>query len=498
GTARLADIDVITANSFSVELETDAVTLPAPMGESNPVRDFDADGDQALLRIDGGMNLNNLPGIDVTNPADVSYGFENFTDTRMPGYVSDGMGGNIGPGDGLYVQNIDATQLAEGRHYVTVRAYRHRNFSGTPVFSDFKRTIYIDRLPPEAAIVSFDPFASNPNNPNNRDMIVRSLDGTANNMNMYLDLPANWTDAQILALVQQGVNHAGHYDRGEFVLGFSGLATGNHVATLVTFEPTGNYSIQRLPGLFTDTNIGLGFGDMFTGDGYTVGDIRCASQFCNNNSVEDILYSQNNKFRAAFDVNGDGLGDNRDLFTLGDELVAGGAGQAVLDSYVDLLLKRGDVNSSGTTNSADVDLLYGNFGAGSWLYDMNVDGVVNIDDVQTMITEVFRTMRGDFNVDGMIDAADYVAWRKGLGAGGTRYTQGDGDLDGDVDATDLAIWQSGFGFARQPLMAGSGGAALAAVPEPSTLTLVALVLTVFGLTTKSQRTQRGIGKWICS
>ena len=80
---------------------------------------------------------------------------------------------------------------------------------------------------------------------------------------------------------------------------------------------------------------------------FTTGDIRCTTAACGNNSVEDVLYSQNTKFRAAFDVNGDGLGDNRDLFALGDELVAGGAGQAVLDAYTDLLLKRADVNSSG-------------------------------------------------------------------------------------------------------------------------------------------------------
>jgi glycosidase len=491
GTARLAAIDVISADSFSVQLETDAVTLPAPMGEVNPVRDFNADGDQALVRIDGGMNLNNLPGIDVTDPSDVSYGFENFTNTRLPGYVSDGMGGNIGPGDGLYVQNIDATQLSEGRHYVTVRAYRHRDVSGTPVFSDFKRTIYIDRLPPEAEIVSFDPFASNPGNPNNRDMIVRSVDATANNMHIFLDLPANMSDAAILNLAQQGVNRAGFYDRDQFVLGFTALATGNHVATIVTFEPTGNHSIQRVPGMFTATAIGAGFGDMFTGDGYTVSDIRCVGMTCNNNSVEDILYSQNNKFRAQFDVNGDGLGDNRDLFALGDELVAGGAGQAVLDSYTDLLLKRGDVNSSGTADGNDVAAMYASFGSPSWLMDMNVDGAVDIDDVSTMIAEVFRTVPGDFNVDGSVDAADYVLWRKGLGAG-TTYSQGDADLDGDVDSDDLAAWQSAFGFARQPLMAGAGSAALA-VPEPGTMALAAIVFAIWGLTTTTLRTQRKLG-----
>ena len=62
-----------------------------------------------------------------------------------------------------------------------------------------------------------------------------------------------------------------------------------------------------------------------------------------------------------FDVNGDGLGDNRDLFLMGNELVAAGAGQAVLNSYTDLLLHRADLDASGTTNTADVAALYGQF-----------------------------------------------------------------------------------------------------------------------------------------
>lgn len=257
-----------------MQLDTTPVTLPAPFGESNPVRDFEADGDQAFLRIDEGMNLNNVPGVDVTNPADVSYAFEAFTDTRIPGYIDNGSGGNIGTGTGLYIQNIDTTQLSEGRHYVTVRAYRHRAVSGTPVFTDFRRTVYIDRLPPESAIVSFDPFASDPGNPNNRDLIVRSVDQTADRVHVLLDLPANMTEAQILAQVQ-GSNQANSYDRDQFVRGFTNLSTGNHVATIVTYEPTGNFSIQRVPGLFTDTNIGAGFGDLNASGSYSTGDIRC-------------------------------------------------------------------------------------------------------------------------------------------------------------------------------------------------------------------------------
>ncbi len=83
GTARLADIDVITADSFNVQLNTTPVTLPAPMGETNPVRDVHADGDHAMIRIDDGLDINGAPGIDDTTLGSTGYGFENFTTTSL-------------------------------------------------------------------------------------------------------------------------------------------------------------------------------------------------------------------------------------------------------------------------------------------------------------------------------------------------------------------------------------------------------------------------------
>jgi glycosidase len=494
GTARLADIDVITADSFSVQLNTMPVTLPAPMGETNPVRDVHADGDHAMIRIDDGLDVNGVPGISNTTLGSAAYGFEDFTTTYSPGYDWSG-GTNVGTGNGTYVQSIDATRLKEGRHYITARAFRHRNPAtggdgGPAVFTDFKRTIYIDRLPPEAAVVSFAPFASAPNDPNNRDLIVRSVEQTADNMHILLDLPANLTDAQILAQVNAG-NRAGYYDRDQFIRGF-GVNFGNHVATVVTYEPTGNYNIQRFAGLFTQTNNrGRGFGDMNFGNSYVVGDI-----INNVGSVEDVLYSQNNKFSSAFDINGDGLGDNRDLFLLGEELVVAGAGQAVLDVYTTLLLKRGDLNASGTTDSADVALLYSSFGSPTWLTDLNVDGAVNIADVQTMITHLLRTMPGDFNLDGSVNAADYAVWRKSLGASGATYIQGDADLDRDVDDNDYAIWRSQFGFLRGPLTATSGSA-LATVPEPATSCILALGAIVVWMSRRSMRRPTGLNLEMC-
>jgi hypothetical protein len=62
---------------------------------------------------------------------------------------------------------------------------------------------------------------------------------------------------------------------------------------------------------------------------------------------------------------------------------------------------------------------------------------------------------GDFNLDGVVDSADYVTWRDGLG---TTYTQSDYDL-----------WRSHFG---QTMGSGSALGVSSAVPEPMSLLLV--------------------------
>jgi hypothetical protein len=134
--------------------------------------------------------------------------------------------------------------------------------------------------------------------------------------------------------------------------------------------------------------------------------------------------------------------------------------------------------------------LYAGFGSPTWLTDLDVDGAVDIDDVSTMITELFRTVPGDFTLDGVVDARDYLVARKGAGTANALFTQGDADLDRDVDNDDLALWQDNFGFVRQALMAGAGsGAAVTGVPEPGTLWLVALAT---GLAAISRRFDRRV------
>jgi hypothetical protein len=80
---------------------------------------------------------------------------------------------------------------------------------------------------------------------------------------------------------------------------------------------------------------------------------------------------------------------------------------------------------------------------------------------------------GDYNANGIVDAADYPVWRNQFGQTGSGLVA-DGNGDGRVDTDDYTVWKSNFGK--------SGGAAsddvhaFAAVPEPAAWIQVAVAL----------------------
>jgi hypothetical protein len=87
----------------------------------------------------------------------------------------------------------------------------------------------------------------------------------------------------------------------------------------------------------------------------------------------------------------------------------------------------------------------------------------------------------DFNVDGFVDGADFLAWQRGVGTIGTAtLSDGDADFDGDVDAVDLGLWKSAYGGTTFLLAASqSAGQPL---PEPAAAVLGAAGL-IFALAT---------------
>ena len=467
GTARLADIPVISEDSFNVRLETDAVTLDG-------IRDRHADGDLALLQLNDGIDVNANPGVDHVTPNSVKYGFEEFTDVNQPGFFDPS-------GEGIYQQSIDASSLPEGMHYLNVRAFRHRDPNtitgndpttagdgGPAVFSEFREAVYIDRLPPEAEIASFEPYSELQLQ---RDLIGRSSDGTADSMHIFLNMPGARTEAEILAMAAAGQGAAEQIDDDLFVYGFNLVPSGNNVVTLVTFEITGNYNIQRLPGQFLITERGLGIGDLsFDGQ---LSPIDMAGI---TGSFEDVLYSQNTKFNPAADTNADGFVDTRDLLMLRDFVVPAGADQETLDALRGVVVRRGDLDNSGTTDADDIDRLLANYGpATDWLLDLNVDGLVDMSDLTIMVEEIVGTLMGDANLDGVVDGLDFVVWNDNKFTSGTGWASGDFNGDGITDGVDFTIWNS-FKF-----QSGSGGNPYnynpSVVPEPS----VSIVGMLFGL-----------------
>ena len=83
---------------------------------------------------------------------------------------------------------------------------------------------------------------------------------------------------------------------------------------------------------------------------------------------------------------------------------------------------------------------------------------------------------GDFDMNGVVDAADYVVWRKSAGQTGVGLAA-DANRDGSVTTDDYNIWRSHFGA-----VANSGFGASSAVPEPTTIvSLLSAILAMLSL-----------------
>jgi Planctomycete extracellular len=58
------------------------------------------------------------------------------------------------------------------------------------------------------------------------------------------------------------------------------------------------------------------------------------------------------------------------------------------------------------------------------------------------------SVTGDYNGNSVVDAADYVVWRKSAGLTGTQPADGNGDLV--VNDLDYGIWRQHFGETLRP------------------------------------------------
>jgi hypothetical protein len=142
------------------------------------------------------------------------------------------------------------------------------------------------------------------------------------------------------------------------------------------------------------------------------------------------------------------------------------AGNATIDGTLSVTLLGGFLPEVGDTfdvlNAAAISGAFATLdlpalaGGKSWNTSLlYTDGILSIAAV---------LIPGDFDSDGDVDGADFVAWQTHFPtASGATLADGDADADGDVDGADFVVWQTNFPY--------SSGPGAAPVPEPGAMLL---------------------------
>ncbi len=223
---RLSAVPVITANSFDLVLTT---TQADPL---DPNTD-----DNAIFRFNRGfVDLNGNGMVDIGPGAAIGAGFEQFLTVNQPLFGS-------GQQQGQYVQTINAGLLPEGYNYVSVLAFRKRGAGEDPLPREFRSVVYIDRAGPLVQWTNQGVITTS-----SYQFHIRFLDRTAQRTHLLWDLPAG-TNAVPLATP---FNQATKFDRFEWRRTLDGLTHGYHSLTAVTFEDSGNASVNRYENIYVD------------------------------------------------------------------------------------------------------------------------------------------------------------------------------------------------------------------------------------------------------
>jgi PEP-CTERM motif len=164
-----------------------------------------------------------------------------------------------------------------------------------------------------------------------------------------------------------------------------------------------------------------------------------------NSSSSMFFYDYNSPFSGGIDVP---QSPGKNLLTMTFNATAGASGK------FDVVALPGSANTEWTDNTQPTQLGHAflNVPAGS----------------PVVIGQILVALSGDFNGNGVVDAADYVLWRETLGQTGASLPA-DGDHNGTVDNNDYSVWRANFGAG------GLGAGSLlgtTSVPEPSTVFLL--------------------------
>lgn len=143
----------------------------------------------------------------------------------------------------------------------------------------------------------------------------------------------------------------------------------------------------------------------------------------------------------------------------------------------------GDYNGNGALDSGDLDLQSQAMQDQDLAFDENNDGVVDIADRQLWVNDYKNTWMGDADLNGVFDSSDFVlVFTAGKYEIDESAGWAEGDWDGNMkfDSSDFvaAFGDGGYEMGQKP---GGPNPATAAVPEPSSVALLAIGLAAIAL-----------------
>lgn len=188
----------------------------------------------------------------------------------------------------------------------------------------------------------------------------------------------------------------------------------------------------------------------------------------NEDGVLDIVTANYNGFSNIYGVSvllGDGQGGYSAAqgHAPGYSLESVVLGDFTGDGHIDIAFGSVNIlrgNGDGTFSAPEsfptlgYELAAGDFNGDGWL---DVGGET-LDTVAVLLNDGdwSPTLPGDYNRDGIADAADYIVWRKTQGTRLGAYSGADGNGNGVVDGDDHGVWRAHFGQTAPPTISISG------------------------------------------